>query len=118
MRPPLSILALLLLPTLATAQQATQANVPTGGFVPDSVTAVRVAVAVWTPMYGERSVMARQPFVAKLNDSVWTVSAKLSGPRGPILVLDGKPFVELHGAPLVAKIARRDARVLEVSADE
>ena len=73
---------------------------PPNGFVPDSVTAVRIAVAVWTPIYGERLIMSERPFIAKLKDSVWTVTGTLP-PNTP-------------GGTAIARIAKRDGRVLFV----
>ena len=117
MRPPITVLALLLVPSVASAQQPAQANVPSGGFVPDSATAVRIAVAVWIPLYGERAIMAQQPFVARANDGVWTVTGTSSRTTAPLIVVDGRVLTEEAGAATpVAKIARRDARILEVNA--
>src|SRR2546429_5548446 len=67
-------LALLLVPYLAGAQQpGPQGYVPPHGFVPDSATAVRIAIAAWIPIYGENMITAEKPFAATLQDSVWTV---------------------------------------------
>jgi hypothetical protein len=46
---------------------------PKGGFVPDAATAIKIAVAVWTPIYGARRIEAEKPFRAQLRDGVWTV---------------------------------------------
>jgi hypothetical protein len=67
--------------------------------VPDSATAVRVAVAVWIPIYGESQIMAEQPFVATLEDGVWTVTGTLP------------PRYNLGGVAMV-KIAKADGRIL------
>jgi hypothetical protein len=70
-------LALLLVPRLAVAQAPAHGPyVPPNGFVPDSATAVRIAVAVWTPIYGpfDGQVLVDQTVVATLNDGVWTVT--------------------------------------------
>jgi NTF2 fold immunity protein of polymorphic toxin system component len=115
MRPPISLIALLLVSSIANAQQY-QGSVPHLGFVPDSATAVRIAVAVWIPMYGETAIMAQQPFVAKLNDSVWTVTASPARSLSVIEALDGRVIVgAIAIATPVAKIAQRDARILEAS---
>ncbi len=87
--------------TVGSAQTPTpRSYIPPNGFVPDSGTAVRIAVAVWTPIYGEQQIMSEQPFVAKLHKGVWTVTGTL--PKG---------FV---GGTAVAKIAKRDGRILFV----
>ena len=106
MRSTATLLGLLLFPCLAHSQQpAPKSYIPPAGFVPDSATAVRIAVAVWIPIYGERQIMSEQPFVATLKDSVWTVTGSL--PPAP------KGYVQLGGTA-VAKIAQRDGRILFV----
>ena len=90
------------LPLLLGGQEsASHAYVPPNGFVPDSVTAVRVAVAIWTPIYGQAVVAAEAPFRAELRGDVWTVSGHLRA--GNV------------GGVAVAEISKRDARVLQVS---
>ena len=75
--------------------------VPPNGFVPDSITAVRIAVAVWNPIYGESQIRGEAPYHARLRDSIWTVEGSL--PRGYV------------GGVAVAEIAKRDGRILRVS---
>jgi hypothetical protein len=101
MRKPL-VLAPLMLASVAFAAQEPSARgyVPPDGFVPDSITAVRVAEAVWFPIYGEQHILSERPFVAKLSGGVWTVTGTL--PNGT------------RGGTAVAKIAKRDGRVLFV----
>jgi NTF2 fold immunity protein len=107
MRPTTILVLLLLAPHLLVAQQPTpQGLLPPHGFVPDSATAVRIAVAVWIPIFGEGQIMGEQPFIATLKDSVWTVTGSL--PRAP----KGYGVV---GGTAVAKIAQRDARILFVT---
>lgn len=78
MRILLVLTALSLGPSLAHGQaDTTRGYVPPRGFVPDSATAVRIAVAVWTPIYGEQHIMSEQPFVATLSKGVWTVQGSL-----------------------------------------
>jgi NTF2 fold immunity protein of polymorphic toxin system component len=111
MRLTIPLVALLLVPRLAGAQRSPpQATVPPRGFVPDSITAVRIAVAVWIPLYGESEIKTKQPFVATLKDSVWTVTAT---PHSTAYILLGGTIIE-GGAP-VAKIVQRDARILLAS---
>jgi hypothetical protein len=107
MKRTLWFLLLVLFPCAVHAQQpAPKGYVPPKGFVPDSATAVRVAVAVWIPIYGERQIMSEQPFVATLKDSVWTVTGSLPP------ALKGSHVV---GGTAVAKIAQRDGGILFVN---
>ena len=137
-------LALLLAPYLAGAQQpGPQGYVPPRGFVPDSATAVRIAIAAWIPIYGESLITAEKPFAATLKDSVWTVTGsppscivfttpqpspppsrlvvvrrRTMSPDPCVVVIDG-PTLDLRArdGAVVAKIAERDARILFVTDD-
>ena len=72
---------------------------PSTDAVPDASTAIRIAEAVWLPIYGDR-IYEKRPFVATLRGEVWLVSGTL-------------PKDALGGVPQV-RIAKRDGRVLEV----
>jgi NTF2 fold immunity protein of polymorphic toxin system component len=74
---------------------------PPSGFVPDSVTAVRIAIAVWAPIYGEQQIRGEQPYRASLRDGIWTVEGSLP-----------ENFI---GGVAVAEIAKRDGRIVRVS---
>ena len=50
--------------------------VPKEGFVPDETTAIKIAEAVWLPIYGEH-IKDEQPFRAKLIGDVWYVEGSL-----------------------------------------
>lgn len=106
-----SVIALLIgLPCLAAAQQASGPGyAPTGGFVPDSATAVRIAVAVWIPLFGEGAVMKQQPFVATLKDSSWTVHGTLKCPAGR------ETGCVVTGGVAMAVIAKRDGTILSIA---
>lgn len=54
-----------------------ESYVPANGFVSDATTAVVVAVAILSPIYGEGKIRAEAPFIATLNDDVWTVVGTL-----------------------------------------
>jgi hypothetical protein len=50
---------------------------PPGGYVPDAETAIRIAEAVWIPIYGRDKIEGERPFTAKLWRNVWTVTGSL-----------------------------------------
>jgi len=52
---------------------------PKDGFVPNEKTAIRIAEAVLTPIYGEKQIKSEEPFSAKLHDGVWTVEGSIAG---------------------------------------
>jgi len=86
---------------LAAQQGAPHSYVPDSGFVPDPATAIRIAEAVWIPIYGQVQIERERPFRAVLKDGVWTVTGSL--PAGRV------------GGVAVAQIGRRDGRILRVS---
>lgn len=74
---------------------------PRGGYVPDAKTATRIAVAIWSPIYGDKHIQGKRPFKAKLNKGIWIIEG--SFPKG-----------QPGGVP-VAEIAKKDGRILRVS---
>ena len=50
---------------------------PKDGFVPNAETAVKIAEAVLTPVYGEKQVLSERPFTAILEGDSWTVQGTL-----------------------------------------
>jgi hypothetical protein len=47
---------------------------PKDGFVPDADTAIKIAVVVWSRIYGERDIAAQKPYRATLTeDGIWIV---------------------------------------------
>ena len=74
--------------------------IPVNGRVPDEETAIRIAEAVWLPIYGHL-IYDSKPFHAKLiGDSIWVVEGTL--PEG-----------HLGGVPYAA-IQKKDGKVLKV----
>jgi len=80
--------------------------VPPEGYVPNEETAIRIAEAVWIPIYGKEKIEGEKPFRARLQDGVWTVVGTL--PRR-------KNGRRTAGGVAIAEIAKRDGRVLRVS---
>jgi len=54
-----------------------QAPAPKQGFVPNAATAIKIAEAVFGPIYGEEKIKAEEPFHASLQGNIWTVSGSL-----------------------------------------
>jgi len=75
---------------------------PNEGFVPNEETAIKIAEAVWIPIYGE-NIYEKQPFQAIYDEKnkVWNVTGNL---------LDGM----LGGVPEIA-ISKDDGRILYVN---
>jgi len=65
--------------------------IPVNGRVPNEKTAIRIAEAVWLPIYGD-SIYRSKPFKANLvDDSIWVVEGSL--PKGSI---GGTPYAEIR----------------------
>jgi hypothetical protein len=73
---------------------------PSDGFVPNKETAIRIAVAVWEPIYGVAQIAAQKPYRVRLEKGIWIVEGTLHSEMGGVAV---------------AEIAKSDARVLRVS---
>lgn len=74
---------------------------PAQGYVPDATTAIKIAIAVWEPIYGQEEISQQKPYTAVLVNGIWIVEGTL-----PKHLLDGVA---------VAEIAKDDGRVLRVS---
>jgi hypothetical protein len=70
---------LLLFSTFLYAQmpRPNQSYVPPNGMVPDKETAIKIAEAVLTPIYGKEEVEDGRPFKAELVGEVWTIDSAL-----------------------------------------
>ena len=102
-------LALILIVSLTisqecTAQQKTRGTWPTAGYVPDAVTAVKIAEAVLIPVYGELKIASERPFKAKLDANVWTVD-------GTLHCADGK-IETCPGGTARVRLSKNDGRIL------
>lgn len=71
-------------------------------YVPDENTAIKIAIAVWIPIYGKK-IKRKKPFVATLNEEgVWVVKGSL---RGGKLMKGGVPY---------AYIRKSDGKILKI----
>ena len=73
--------------------------IPKDGFVPNDTTAIKIAEAVWLPIYGE-IIFSKKPFKAVLNKGVWVVEGSL-----PLNYLGGVPYIEIQ---------KKDGKILKV----
>ena len=77
--------------------------IPKDGFVPNKLTAIRIAISVWLPIYGDK-IYNEKPFVAVLKDGIWKVNGSLPGKFtvGGVAEIwiqkkDGKILCVIHG---------------------
>jgi hypothetical protein len=75
------------------------------GYVPDDQTAVKVAEAIFVPMYGE-DILKERPFHATLqNDSIWIITGSLNSNSD-------------KGGVVHAEIRKKDCMILKVIHDK
>jgi len=58
---------------VASACPSDSPGAPPAGYVPDSVTAIKIAEAAMGSFYGEKETRSLRPYTATLHDEVWTV---------------------------------------------
>ncbi len=100
---------ILLCGSLLAVTAASQAYMPSGGFVPDEKTAIEVAEAVLKPVYGEEKIISERPFRAKLEKGIWTISGTLHCKDR-----NGNATVGCHGGVAIVRISRTDGRILSM----
>lgn len=68
-----------------------QENTDCENYVPNEITAIKIAEAIWLPIYG-KSIYRKKPFVAELVDnSTWVVKGTLL--KGKV---GGVPYIEIQ----------------------
>ena len=97
------LLAILLIcASVLFATEAQKHNVkPASGYIPDEETAIKIATAVWAPIYGKEKIEKEKPYKATLKDGIWYVSGSL--PEGWI------------GGVAEAEIAKDDGKIIRIS---
>jgi NTF2 fold immunity protein/Clp amino terminal domain, pathogenicity island component len=73
--------------------------VPPAGCVPNAETAIRIAEAVWSPIFGDEIVESQRPFHAELMNETWTVRGSRPVPTE---------------RSLIAQIEKNDGRILKL----
>ena len=72
------LLFFLIWSTVVYASDAQKHNYkPAMGYVPDQETAIRIAVAVWSPIYGKEQIEKEKPYKAILKNGIWYVTGSL-----------------------------------------
>lgn len=96
------VILLLFAPWVYSETAIVQNHKPSQGYVPDAATAIKIAVAVWEPVYGHEQISQQKPYKAILVNGIWTVEGTL-------------PEHYDLGGVASAEIAKDDGRVLKVS---
>ena len=84
------------------ARAQLQSRVPEQGFVPDAMTAEKIAEAVLVPIYGQTQIDLEKPFKVTLNNggSIWTISGQLRS--------------DLLGGVFTIRIQKQDGKILSL----
>ena len=94
------VLAISLAVLIAVAGEKKITFKPKEGYVPNAETAIKIALAVWAPIYGADKIEKEKHFQATLSNGIWTVTGTLpTGMVGGVAEID---------------IAKDDARILRV----
>src|SRR5512135_1855306 len=101
----LSFAVILLSASFLFAESEKHSFKPDNGYVSDATTAIKIAEAVLTPIYGENVIKNERPFKAVLKDGVWTVEGTLRCPEGE----------RCTGGVAIIEISKDDGKILRVS---
>jgi hypothetical protein len=63
---------------------------PNDGYVPNVHTAIMIAIAVWTPIYGAMQIATKKPYHVTPTNGVWTVTGSY-----PVTLLAESPSGKL-----------------------
>ena len=74
------MIATLCLSSASLAQDVPKVFEYNGGVVADKETAIRIAEAILSPVYGEKAIREQQPYQVTLKDGKWTVDATAAPP--------------------------------------
>ena len=95
------LLFLLFVPILYAAEPQKHNYKPVSRYVSDEETAIKIAVAVWLPIYGKEKIEKEKPYKAMLKGGIWYVNGSL--PKGWV------------GGVAEAEIAKDDGRIIRIS---
>jgi hypothetical protein len=97
------IIFLVIAASIQASEPVKHTYTPDYGFVPGKATAVVIALAVLSSIYGEAQIKSQAPYVATLENGVWTVTGTLpAGLKGGVAVVEisevtGKIMTVTHG---------------------
>ncbi len=77
--------------------------IPKEGYVPNKSVAIKIALAVWEPIYGQSKIKSEAPYKANLDKGIWVVTGSLlKGWKGGVALINidkmsGKILRVSHG---------------------
>jgi hypothetical protein len=100
------LLSLFFVTVLNTVESQEHNYKPPEGYVPDEETAIRIAVAVWTPIYGKQKIEEEKPYRATLINGIWYVRGSLPRPPNGMVRAGGVAEAEIN---------KDDGRIIRIS---
>jgi NTF2 fold immunity protein len=94
---------------LLIAAVAPARNAKDHGYIPDSQTALDIARAELTHVYGKKQIQSEEPLTAELENGIWTVAGTLWCPDGK-----GGRTNACVGGTAVIKIRQADGHILSI----
>ncbi|MDR1971861.1 MAG: YbbC/YhhH family protein [Treponema sp.] len=73
--------------------RVTSGYIPKDGFVPDKTTALKIAKAVWTPIYGKKDLRWRTYYI-ELDNNIWIIEGSNIWAQ-LISASSGGPYIEI-----------------------
>ncbi|OYU92787.1 MAG: hypothetical protein CFE21_22800 [Bacteroidetes bacterium B1(2017)] len=95
------VIAFLILLCLSFSKFGYNKSIPKDGYVPNQETAIKIAEAIWTPLFGEKVLYFKPYEVTLKNDSIWVVEGTLKDDSK-----GGVPYIEIN---------KKDCKILLVS---
>lgn len=93
------LIVIILMSTMDVGSKEMGISLSSKAYVPDQVTAIKVAEAIWLPIYGKK-IYEKSPFTAKLQNDTWIVNGTL--PKGKV---GGVPYIIIQ---------MKDCKILDV----
>jgi hypothetical protein len=98
------VIALAMVSPVLLAQTTWNSYKPPAGYVPDEATAIKIAVAVWEPIYGADKIAGEKPYHAELHAGVWTVTGSMPPPPP-----------RMSGGVAIAEISKDDGHIIRIA---
>lgn len=92
--------------------------IPPEGYVPNKETAIKIAIAIWEPIYGEETIKKQAPYNVALKDGIWHVQGSLETLETDVDENGKKIFFINAGGVAEIEISKFSGQILRVSHGE
>lgn len=91
---------------------------PDSGYVPNADTAIKIAIAVWEPIYGKKHIEGQSPYRSELINGVWHVKGSLEVLKEGRDKHGNKIATITAGGVAEAEISKTTGEILRISHGE